>query len=144
MVLKNNLYKISYVIFCLSLLSCTKDQNNIIIDDFFKVYESQSPGEAVDYLFSTNKWVDSSKEQVETIKSDLQKTISLLGEYYEYELISSKKINNSIVQYQYLVKYSRQPLRFTIVLYKPNEKWQVQNFHYDYNLLDELKDSSRL
>ncbi len=44
----------------------------------------------------------------------------------------------------FLVKYARQPLRFTFILYKPNDKWVIQNFSWDSALEDELYNASSL
>jgi hypothetical protein len=42
-----------------------------------------------------------------------------------------------------MVRYDRQPVRFSILFYKPNNQWGLQNFSYDDNLDEELKESSK-
>jgi hypothetical protein len=42
----------------------------------------------------------------------------------------------------YLVRYDREPL-YTIMFYKPNDKWQMQNFKYGNPIDDKLKEVSK-
>lgn len=115
-----------------------------IITEFFKTYE-KSPLKAVDYVFGTNKWmVDRNKDGVENVKTQLTSFLGLVGDYYGYEKIIEKSVGESYKLISYMVKYDRQPVRFTFVFYKPKDKWQVQNFQYDDNLDDELEESSKV
>ncbi len=115
-----------------------------IINEFFKTYE-KSPEKAVDFAFGTNKWMmDRKKDAVENVKSQLTSFIGLVGKYYGYEKITEKGVGKSFKLVSYMLKYDRQPVRFTFVFYKPNDKWQVQNFQYDDSLDDELEESGKV
>lgn len=125
-------------------LSCRAQTNNPddIVNAFFSKYEKDKM-EALNYLFSSNKWMDKSKEQIDNLKNQLIGTTQLLGEYYGYELLAKKKVNQ-LELHTYFVKYDRQPLRFTILFYKPNDKWRLQNFSFDDNLDGELEETLRI
>ena len=115
-----------------------------ITTEFFKTYE-KSPQEAVDYVFGTNKWMmDRNKDGIENVKTQLTSFLGLVGDYYGYEKITEKSVGESYKLESFMMKYDRQPVRFTFVFYKPNDKWQVQNFQYDDNLDDELEESGKV
>ena len=44
----------------------------------------------------------------------------------------------------YLVKYDRQPIRFTFQFYKPNKEWRIHSFKYDGNIDDEIEEAAKL
>ena len=115
-----------------------------ITTEFFKTYE-KSPQKAVDYVFETNKWmIDRNKDGIENVKTQLTSFLGLVGDYYGYEKITEKSVGESYKLVSYMIKYDRQPVRFTFVFYKPKDKWQVQNFQYDDNLDDELEESGKV
>ena len=115
-----------------------------ITTEFFKTYE-KSPQKAVDYVFATKKWmIDRNKDGIENVKTQLTSFLGLVGDYYGYEKITEKSVGESYKLVSYMIKYDRQPVRFTFVFYKPKDKWQVQNFQYDDNLDDELEESGKV
>lgn len=125
-------------IVCAGLCFTCRGQETII-DTFFTYYEKQGIEKAVDYVFATNPWMNDSKEAITNIKLRLDKAVSLLGEYNGYELIIKQEAGTSYVLLSYLVKYSRQPIQFTFVLYKPDDKWQIQNLKFDDSIDDDLE-----
>ena len=78
------------------------------------------------------------KNQMEGLTEDF------IGKYYGFELIAEKKITDSYILLSYLVKYDRQPLRFTFQYYKPNDEWRLYSFEYDGNLDAELEESAKI
>ncbi|MBL7935603.1 MAG: hypothetical protein JNM51_07325 [Bacteroidia bacterium] len=115
-----------------------------ITDEFFKTYE-KSPQKAIDYIFGTNKWMmDRNKDGIDNIKTQLTSFLGLVGDYYSYEKITEKSVGISYKLVSFMIKYDRQPVRFTFVFYKQKDKWQVQNFQYDDNLDDELEESGKV
>lgn len=139
--------KIIFII-CLTLTCfATNAQSEIddIIDTFFKNYEEKGSTYALDNLYGVNKWIDLNgsvmmnlKEKMETLTEDF------VGKYYGYELIVEKRLADSFVLRSYLVKYGRQPLRFTFQFYKPNKEWILQNFKYDGALDEEIEEAAKL
>ena len=115
-----------------------------ITDVFFETFE-KAPLKAVDYVFGTNKWmVERNKDGIENVKNKLSSFLGLVGNYYGYEKITEKSIGKSLKLVSYMIKYDRQPIRFTFIFYKPKDKWQVQNFQYDDKLDDELEESGKV
>ena len=113
-----------------------------IVDAFFKTYK-QNATKAYDDLFINNKWMKDKKSDVETVKIKMGAFLNELGEYYGYESITEKSLGESYILKSYLIKYEKQPLRFTFVLYKPKDKWQIQNFSYDTNIDEELGEAAK-
>jgi len=115
-----------------------------ITDKFFNLY-NEDPGKAIEYGFSTNKWVmEKNMAAVENVRLKLLNLITLIGEYRGYELITEEIIGESLKLQSYMMKYDRQPIRFTFIFYRPSDSWVVQNFQYDANLTDELEELGRI
>jgi hypothetical protein len=98
-----------------------------VTEHFFELFRSKGSDAAVDYMFSTNKWLNSDSSNVKTIKVNLKRGVAILGQYYGYELIEKKSYGESYVQLSYMLRYDRQPVKFVFILYKPNNTWQIQN-----------------
>lgn len=126
----------------LAFLANAQNQPKDIIDHFFELYESKGSNEALDYIFGTNKWMSNSQKSIDDLKYKLNGTIELIGQYYGYEPIVTRTIKGHLELHTYIVKYDRQPLRFSFLLYKPNDTWRLQNFKYDDNLDTELEEAA--
>ncbi|MBS1752244.1 MAG: hypothetical protein JST63_20270 [Bacteroidetes bacterium] len=113
-----------------------------ITEKFFKTYK-QSPTKAYADLFVDNKWMKDKKSDIETVKIKMNDFLSGLGDYYGYELVTEKSAGESYILKSFLIKYERQPIRFTFLLYRPNDEWQIQNFTYDTNIEGELEEAAK-
>lgn len=107
-----------------------------IVESFFDKYE-QSNSDAIDYLFSTNEWMEGNKDGINQIKIQLRNFLELVGEYHGYEKVSEISKGESLTQLTYFVKYDRQPIRFIFVFYNPNNEWRIQNFLFDDKILED-------
>lgn len=129
------------LLFCILLSLSTKLSAQTtyqeVIATFFEKYEKEDPASAVDYIFSTNKYLTGNDEQVAAIKMKLNTAVAVIGPYTGYEAVIIKEIGTCMVVNTYIVKYERQPLFFTFVLYKPGELWQVQTLRFDDKLDEE-------
>lgn len=114
-----------------------------LIDEFFSRYKSKSPTDAVDYIFSTNKWMNDSKDAIENVKFKLNNTVKQIGTYYGFNLIAKKTVGDHLSLYTFLIRYDRQPLRFTMLFYKANEQWSLYTFSYDDSIDEELKEAAK-
>lgn len=132
------------ILFSTATLVSAQDSPQILLDQFFLTYE-QDPGKAVKELYETNKWTERIKDDIDNIISTVNGfTESYMGEYYGYELITTKKFAESFVLYSYLVKYDRQPIRFIFKFYKPHDKWVLFSYSLDDSLDDEIQEAAKL
>jgi len=109
-----------------------------LIDTFFTYYKNTGIEKAIDFVFGTNKYMKQSQEVIDNIKLRFNKATPQLGPYYGYELFIKREAGSSYVFLSYLMKYERQPIQISFILYKPDEKWQIQNLRFDDKLDDEL------
>ncbi len=113
-----------------------------ITDKFFSIY-SKEPIKAVEYAFSTNKWFDKQQDGVANLKNKLKNLIDLCGDYYSYELLSEKTAGQNIIMTTFIVRYDREPIRFTFLFYKARDTWRVNNFSYDENIDKDLEEATK-
>jgi len=114
-----------------------------ISEKFFKLYQ-KSPEKAIDFVFNTNRWIKENPEGEDNVKKKLNDFIDIVGEYYGYEKMIERNVGENYKLVSYMVKYDRQPVRFTFIYYKPNGKWQLQNFQYDDKMGEELEEAGKL
>lgn len=135
-----------YLLFTILILSVitikAQSSDKEITSEFFKIFQTE-PMKAMDYAFSTNKWMERNIDGVENLKNKFKDLLPLIGEYYGHQMITQKKIGEDFKLVSYILKYDRQPVRFTFVLYKPNNKWQLQNLNWDVDLDDEIVESAQ-
>ncbi|MDT0558780.1 hypothetical protein RM697_08980 [Ichthyenterobacterium sp. W332] len=139
----NLIFTIVILMFNASLFA--QQEPKEIVEKFFKEFEEKSIAIALDNLYEQNKWISRSSDAIIQLKSQMEGlNKDFVGEYYGYELILEKNINNSYKLMSYLVKYNRQPIRFTFQFYRPNDTWRIQSFQYDGNIDDELEEKAKL
>jgi len=112
-----------------------------IADSFFFYFQTKNIEYAIKYIFSTNKYLLHSHEIINTIKQKFEKALPILGKYHRYELYLKKTITPNLVQLGYLMIFDRQPIKITFLLYKPKEKWQVQDMKFDDKIDDILEET---
>ncbi len=140
-------FRASFLItFCLiSFSGFSQNEPTDIVNNFFTQFEEQGISVALDGIYSSNEWMLRSTDAISKLKSDMEGlNEEYIGKYYGYELIVAKELSDSYILMSYLVKYDRQPLRFTFQFYKPNNKWVVHSFQYDGNLSDEIEEAAKL
>jgi len=112
---------------------------------FLSDYEWDGPNQAINKLYATNPWVSASSEQVQRLRNDLEALDDgRLGDFFRYELLLKKNISESYVVISYLIKYEKEPVRFTFQFYKSDLKWMIYRFDYDRNLDEELYQAVKL
>ncbi len=109
-----------------------------LMEGFFTIF-NEDVNQAVDYLFETNPLIDGDQEGIKAIKERLELSRKLLGNYHGSEIVSKYYAGNSYAKYIYSLKYERQPVKLVVVLYKPNQKWKVQNINFVDDIETEFK-----
>lgn len=108
-----------------------------ISKNFFEVYASK-PMDAIDFIFSDVKHEKHVSDDITAIKKNLKVTIEQGGAYNGYELITEKGVGGTLKLLSYLVKYDKQPVRFTFIYYKPKDVWKIYTFQFNTNFDQEL------
>jgi len=109
-----------------------------ITEVFFSIFE-EDIGAAVDYLFSTNNLIDPNQPGIKAIKEKMDLSRKILGNYYGYELVNIYYAGDSYRKYIYSIKYERQPVKMTIIYYRPDKKWKVQSLNFQDDIDTEFK-----
>jgi hypothetical protein len=124
----------TFVVFSLKAQSTSE----ALADTFFSYYKSAGINKAIDYVFATNKYMTQSQEVIDNIKLRFNKATPQLGQYYGYDLFIKREAGPSYVFLSYLMKFERQPIQISFILYKPKDKWQIQNLRFDDKIDNEL------
>ena len=116
-----------------------------LIQSFFDDYQNKGSDTALDNLYSTNPWMQRSTEAITNLKEKMATlTEDFVGKCYGFDLIKQVEMTPAFVQYTYLAKFDRQPIRFTFQFYKPNDRWKTYSFKYDGSLDDELEEAGKI
>ncbi|MEM6395360.1 MAG: hypothetical protein AAF741_03365 [Bacteroidota bacterium] len=123
-----------------------QDTPEAIIDSFFVLFESEGVDQAVDYIYASNPWISGKTDAIRTLKNQMSnlKDEEFIGEFYGYDPIVNTRLGDRYLLYAYLVRFDRQPVRFTFQFYMPNDSWRLHSFKYDDNWGDELEESVRV
>jgi hypothetical protein len=122
-----------------------QNEPELLAEKFFTTYEESGPTVALDELYASSKWINKAEDAVLKLKNQMEGlNEDYVGKYYGYELIVEKKISSSFILLSYMVKFDRQPLRYTFKFYKPNDKWVTYSFQYDGNLGTELEEAAKI
>ena len=113
------------------------------VNKFFNLFEKGRKTEAVDSIYSTNKWISSSSDSILQMKSQFENIEKLVGEYNGKVLIDETNIKNRFVHITYLALYDRQPVRMEFQFYKPKNDWVIYSFSFDIDFDNEVKDGVR-
>ena len=126
-----------------SIVSIAQITSEDITPPFFKEFQ-KNPIDAYIHAFDHNKWIADKRSTIETNKIRLKDLLDQLGEFSGYELITEKRAGESYILKSFLIKYERQPIRFTFILYKPNKVWVLQNLKFDTNIDTELSEAAQV
>ncbi len=111
-----------------------------VVDTFFQEYNTSSKTAIVN-LLSKNKWI--TNDDASKVASQLDGLAAELGSYNGAEKIGEVTYGKSILQYVYIAKYERQPLKFIFRFYRPNNKWELYSFNYEVNFIGELDEAGK-
>ncbi|WP_035335163.1 hypothetical protein [Dokdonia sp. PRO95] len=117
-----------------------------IIEDFFSDYQSKGVVQAIDNIYASNPWINTQTDAIINLKNKMSDlTEEYIGKLHGRDLITKKEFSDKYVIYTYLVRYDRQPVRFTFEFYKPKNEWRIHSFKYNGDEFEsELEELTRL
>lgn len=134
-----------FLVTIISFTSFAQDNGQKLIEDFFSNYENEGVEVAVEKLYKTNPWTARIQDAVNNVKAQLASyNDELVGEYYGYERLVTKQLGNSYALHSYLVRFDRQPMRFTFQFYKPDKEWRLYSFAFDDGFDDEIEEAAKM
>lgn len=137
--------KAALILIAWSLAFCTSNdkpgslESARVADSFFKVYETAGPREAIVKLFQTNPVIDG--QVTDSVGVQLERFTKDLGDFQGQERVAEASYGSGIIHVAYVVKYTRQPLRFNFMFYDPGDGWRIQHFSYDAIFPKELDEA---
>lgn len=136
---------ITIILLSFSFIGIGQTTPKEIVSKFFTEYQKDGVSKALDNLYSNNEWMSRATDAITNLKQQLN-TLNkdYVGNYYGYELIVEKRLSDSFILMSYLVKYDRQPIRFTFQFYKPDTEWRTHSFKYDGTIDDEIEESAKV
>ena len=145
--MKNTMKKVIIIIPILlfSFIAFPQQSPKEIVEQFFNEFETKGSSVALDNLYKPNKWMARNADAISQLKSQIEGlNEDYVGKYYGYEFLLEKQLADSYILMSYLVKYDRQPIRFTFQFYKPNKEWVIQSFIFDGDMDEEVKEAAKL
>jgi len=118
--------------------------DSILVYTFINKFEKSGINNAIDFVYSTNSWINADNANIENVKSEVNSVIGTLGAYYGYDFIKKSQLSNCLVTYSFIMRFDKQPIRFVFVLYKPKDEWRFQLFNYDGNIIEEMQNSMNI
>jgi len=105
---------------------------------FMGIFKNEKFSEAFDLLKPYSVIEDYKLDTLaKTAKDQMLSLSSSYGKIISYEELSEKDIKVSLIQLVYLLKFERDFLKFTFILYNNGTGWTVTDFKYN-NEVDDL------
>ncbi len=106
------------------------------IDKFLAGVKAGKSAEALEQLFSGNRWMKA--ETVQKLKTDVVGIEKMLGSFRTFEKLQEIKVGTRFVYVSYLVLYDRQPLRMEFKFFRPGDDWVILGFFLDDKLDEDV------
>ena len=120
--------------------SCYAESDHMeVVTKFFEVLAEKQSGPAIEYAFGTNPGAVDLEDQIAEIKLQYATVEPLLGELRGYDVFVSEVVFDRYAYVLAMAAYETQPLKFEFVLYRPGQKWLLQNFMLDTEFTEEIK-----
>lgn len=111
-----------------------------VVDVFFQEYKTSSKTAIVN-LLGKNRWI--TLDDANKVAGQIGALAAELGAFKGGEKVGENTFGKSMLQYVYLAKYERQPVKFTFRFYKPNDKWELYSFNYEIDFIGELDEAGK-
>lgn len=114
-----------------------------LVNTFFELYRSRGPVTAVDYIFANNPYIFEKQESVQSLKTKISNLEKMLGKENGSFMVQNQDFEGTIRVITYIVKFDRQPLRFSFVFYKPADRWLTYQFNFDDAMNDSILNETK-
>lgn len=114
------------------------------IENFFSLYAKGEIVQAVDSIYSTNKWVNVVSDQILNVKGQLTSVQPMLGAYLGQDRVGHHSYGERLIHITYLALFERQPLRMEFTFYRPGSDWFIYSFAFDDRADDDLQRAARM
>jgi hypothetical protein len=128
---------------CLANSQASDRSYNLQIQKFFAFVQANKYGEAIDYIYSGNKWMKAKPDEIANVRTSFNGLTALVGEFRGYENITEESIGTRYVVAEYMALFDRQPFRFYFRFYKPEDSWVIDAFGYQGDLDEWLQQKSK-
>ncbi len=113
------------------------------VGKFFELIKAEKYTEAIDYIYSSNRWISSKGDEIASLKATFSSLPSVVGAFTGCENITEESIGSRYVTMEYAVYFERQPFRFYFRFYRPRDIWIIEAFGYKGDLDEWLQDKSK-
>lgn len=135
---------LTVTLFILTSCSLKKSDTTVptrMAEEFFVTYKAKGPTAALEALLPTNPYI--SKAVADSVSAQVERLTKGMGNYEGFEKVAESSYGEGIFMLTYIVKYSRQPLRFNFKFYKPGDVWKLHYFTYESEFLNEMDEMAR-
>ncbi len=111
---------------------------------FFEAFKKDRKN-AIREIYNTSPWMSRATDAIANLEGEVDKlTPDMMGKLHGYSLICEKQLADCFVLQSYLLRYDRQPIRFTFEFYKPDKEWMLFSLAFDGNLDEEVEEAAKL
>lgn len=79
----------------------------------------------------THAWQGDDRDKAATLSESLTSLGDVLGQVHGYDLVKSFDVSPTLRRFYYIVRYRRQPLYASFVVYRPDTAWTVINVSWN-------------
>jgi hypothetical protein len=121
-----------------------KDQAREFNESFLRVLVTGRPYDAFVLMRSAMPGAESDVEEIRmSTERMLEEVRPTYGKAIGYELVDTKSLGQSLVQYDYLFKFERNAMQCRIVYYRPSTVWVPLRLWFDDDLSQMWEDLAR-
>ena len=140
---KNMKQVVTIIVFLLLFFNSNGQMTpNDYVETFFKDFITNSD-KAIDDIYKTNPYTAEMGDAVNNMKEVAANYPNSLGKYYGYEFLTQEKATNNFLLFSYFVRFDRQPMKFTFIFYKANDKWALYSLNFSANIDEELEQAAK-
>ena len=116
-----------------------EDDHMELVAKFFKILAEKESGSAIDYAFGTNPTASLQPGMIAQVKLQYAGVEPLVGKLYGFDIFIDEVMFDRYAYVLAMAAYEKQPIKIEFLLYKPADKWFVQNFLFNSEIVSDVK-----